>query len=367
MDTLGHLTSLASTDLDGRYVNQGGGTMTGLLTLAANGLKVGTNQLVISSGNVGIGTTVPESALHVASTGFRTIYARNLGTSLRTYAVWGESAGTNGRGVFGDATASSGTTFGVRGHSASISGRGVYGHATASSGGTDGVRGESVSTNGRGVHGLATASSGTTYGVRGVAFSPNGFGVFCDGDFGGTGAKHFIQPHPTDASKEIRFVSLEGNESGTYFRGSTNLTSGRAVIEVPEEFRLVTESERLTVQLTSKGPALLWYESKDLERIVIRGDRDVEFDYFVNGVRRGFADLKLIRENHAYVPEVRGIPYGTQYREGHRRVLVENGILNPDFTPNEQKAVEMGWTLRDPTSEELSRHEAARLADGGTR
>lgn len=34
---------------------------------------------------------------------------------------------------------------------------------------------------------------------------------------------------------------------------------------------------------------------------------DVEFDYFVNGVRRGFADLELIRENYAYVPDVRGV------------------------------------------------------------
>ena len=85
-----------------------------------------------------------------------------------------------------------------------------------------------------------------------------------------------------------------------------------------------------------------------------------------NPVRRGFADLELIRENHAYVPETRGVPYGAQYREAHRQILVHNGILNPDFTPNERKAGEMGWTLRDPTSEELSRYEVARLADGGT-
>ena len=141
--------------------------------------------------------------------------------------------------------------------------------------------------------------------------------------------------------------------------------NGRVVIEVPEEFRLVSETEGLTVQLTAKGPdAGLWVESESLERVVVRGNGDVGFNYFVNGVRRGFADMQLIRENHAYVPQVRAQPYGTQYREGHRRILVENGILNPDFTPNEQKAAEMGWTLRDPTSEELSRYEAA-ISDQG--
>ena len=64
---------------------------------------------------------------------------------------------------------------------------------------------------------------------------------------------------------------------------------------------------------------------------------DVEFDYFVNGLRRGYEDIRLIRENTSYVPEITDIgkPYGTQYSEGHRRILVENGILNPDFTPNE--------------------------------
>ena len=77
--------------------------------------------------------------------------------------------------------------------------------------------------------------------------------------------------------------------------------------------------------------------------------------------------MELIRENHAYVPKTRGVPYGTQYREGHRRILVENGILNPDFTPNEQTAARMRWNLRDPTSKELSRYEVARAAEGGTR
>ena len=45
-----------------------------------------------------------------------------------------------------------------------------------------------------------------------------------------------------------------------------------AVIEVPEEFRHVTEADGLTVQVTAMGPARLWVESKGLEKIEVRGD-----------------------------------------------------------------------------------------------
>jgi len=214
------------------------------------------------------------------------------------------------------------------------------------------VFGESCSTGGTGVYGTATDRSGVTHGVIGKTASPVGFGVFSFGDYGGTGAKNFIQPHPYDPSKEIRFVCLEGNESGTYFRGSTQLVDGRAVIDVPEEFRLVSELDGLTVQVAAMGPnAGSWVEFKNIDKIVVASNGNVEFDYFVNGIRRGFADLEFTHENHAYVPKVRGVPYGTQYCEKHRQILLENGILNADFTANEETAAMMGWTLRDPEPE----------------
>ena len=208
-----------------------------------------------------------------------------------------------------------------------------------------------------GVFGTAIATSGVNAGVFGYTSSPSGYGVYFSGGLGGTGTKSFVQPHPNDPTKQINFVSLEGNESGTYFRGSSRLANGKAVIDVPEEFRLVTELEGLTVQVTPIGAeVVLWIESKNLDRIAIRGSQDVEFDYFVNGVRRGYADVQLIRENHAYVPEVRGVPYGTQYPEAVRQILVENGTLNPDYTPNEQTAAMLGRTLKEPNEQHYSSH-----------
>ena len=177
--------------------------------------------------------------------------------------------------------------------------------------------------------------------------------VTVSGNFTVTGAKNFLQPHPSDPTKAIRFTCLEGNESGTYFRGSARLFDGVAEIEVPEVFRLASEREGLTVQLTARGPrADLWVETKDLNTIIVRGAYDVEFDYFVNGVRRGFANLPTIVDNKSIKPQVRDVPFAPEMPADYRQILVGNKILNPDFTPNETTARRMGWKLRDPEAHE---------------
>ena len=51
--------NIASTVTPSNYVAVAGSTMSGVLNLPANGLIAGTNQLVLSGGNVGIGTTSP--------------------------------------------------------------------------------------------------------------------------------------------------------------------------------------------------------------------------------------------------------------------------------------------------------------------
>ncbi len=51
---------------DGRYLQLAGGTLSGALTLPANGLTVAGNQLVLAGGNVGIGTATPGAPMEVA-------------------------------------------------------------------------------------------------------------------------------------------------------------------------------------------------------------------------------------------------------------------------------------------------------------
>ena len=91
-------------------------------------------------------------------------------------ALWGETAGTNGVGVYGSASASSGNAGGGWFQSASTSGFGVFGYASANSGITYGLAGQSASTDGIGVSGYASAASGLTSGVRGISDSTNGRG-----------------------------------------------------------------------------------------------------------------------------------------------------------------------------------------------
>ena len=63
--TKSFVSGAVSTATSG-YLPLGGGTMTGPLVVPANGLTAGTNQLVLSGGNVGIGTTSPIAQFSVA-------------------------------------------------------------------------------------------------------------------------------------------------------------------------------------------------------------------------------------------------------------------------------------------------------------
>ncbi|MCM2280955.1 MAG: hypothetical protein NDI61_03815 [Bdellovibrionaceae bacterium] len=85
-------------------VNKAGDTMTGALTLPANGLAVGTNQLVVTGGNVGIGTNSPYSASSALS--IKSSVAAHLGSAinsgnstLRLEYDGGASLGSIGGGV----------------------------------------------------------------------------------------------------------------------------------------------------------------------------------------------------------------------------------------------------------------------------
>jgi hypothetical protein len=101
--------------------------------------------------------------------------------------------------------------------------------------------------------------------------------------------------------------------------------------------------------------AILWVESQDLERIVVKGDVDVEFHYFVNGVRRGYRDVEIVADNSAYAPRYRGVPFGRNYPQEIQQILIDNGTLNPDLTPNEDTAAALGRTLEDLDPELVER------------
>ena len=254
----------------------------------------------------------------------------------------------SGQGVYGYATSSTGTTYGAFGEASSPEGTGVRGYASATKGDTEGVYGSVHSPDGEAVQARNHATTGLAYGVHGRTGSSAGFGVFAQGKLGATGSKSFIQPHPKDPSKNINFICLEGNENGTYFRGKGRLVNGRAEIDIPEEWKLVTDAQGITVQVStirSLGQITVMEQSRS--RIIVIGTEDCEFNYFVNGVRRGFTKYEPYETNHGFKPDVRGVPFGSQYPKALRDILVGNGILNADYTPNEATAARLGWKLKD--------------------
>jgi hypothetical protein len=125
--------------------------------------------------------------------------------------------------------------------------------------------------------------------------------VTVSGNFTVTGVKNFAMPDPADGSKAIYFTSLEGPEAGTYYRGTAKTVNGEAIVKLPGYFARITEAERMTVQLTPVGAfGQVYVASRTPEQIVIKtakGADDVEFDYFVQGIRKGYLDYQTVRDN----------------------------------------------------------------------
>ncbi|MBK8598023.1 MAG: hypothetical protein IPN83_21075 [Holophagales bacterium] len=263
------------------------------------------------------------------------VYGIGPNTGRLTYGVLGESATTanDAAGVLGRATGAAPSVFsniaavaGVRGEGAS---RGVLGIAGPS--GT-GVRGLSMNAAGNSLQSAGSLGVDTTY------------GVFASGNLGATGTKPFVDPHPYRAGTVIRYVALEGPEAGTYFRGRGVFVKGVAVIEVPESFRLVTDEEGLTVQVTPIGRAAAFGVTRiGLDSIEVESTRDGEFSYLVQGVRKTFKDWQVVVEGDEFRPESASSTIPGYLSERQKRSLIESGVYNEDGTVNLNTARRLGW------------------------
>ncbi len=251
----------------------------------------------------------------------------NFAPSGTNWGVYGSNHSNSGIGVGGYEDASSGTTYGVYGESSSSSGTGVYGSAPL-----NGVA--AYSSNGNGFYvahaaddGLEIADGQASYGVYIPGVSTTGV-IANAAQLGGyfhettnniesriawrtgginygilsNGAKAFVQANPTDASKSIIYISLEGGEAGTYYRGTAQLLDGTARVTLPEHFSLVTEQQGLTVQVTPREDCNgLYVAEVTTTYIVVKelggGTSDARFDFLINGVRLGYADFQVTVDN----------------------------------------------------------------------
>jgi hypothetical protein len=249
---------------------------------------------------------------------------------------WGGYYGVYGWGGYAGVTGG-GNAYGVYGTCAN--GAGVYG--SGQNPGSSGVHG---------------------YGDFGVYGEGTTYGVYSAGNFAATGTKSFVEPHPTDPTKTIRYVALEGPEAGTYFRGTARTVGREAVIEVPETFRIVTAEEGLTVQLTPVGEfAQMAVFSQDLSQIVVRSTREVTFHYLVQGVRRAFKDWQVLAEGQEFRPASPDQKMPSWLTEEAKSRLISNGTYDSDGTVNMNTAERLGWAQkwRDEASAKAAQEAAA--------
>jgi len=265
-----------------------------------------------------------------------TVIAASPGTGT---ILGSNSANTNGSSGVAGSAVGSGEVSGVLGVIETVAGAG--------SAGVRGVARLAPGVEGRsGVAGRLDSPIGNLLasGFLGHRVGDANYGVYSAGNSASTGEKMFVEPHPTDASKVIRYVSLEGPEAGTYFRGRAKFERGLATIEVPEHFRAVTDPQGLSVQITPIGQMATYAVLKiGLDQIVVQGSRNVEFFYTINGVRRAFRDHRPIAQGHEFMPESPDAQIPSHLPEEVKLRLIQNGTYKENGEVNPETAERLGW------------------------
>ena len=108
--------------------------------------------------------------------------------------------------------------------------------------------------------------------------------LYVNGAFGAT-SKSFVIPHPTKENHELRHGSLEGPEYGVYVRGKAS-----DVVELPEYWTGLVDSETITVQLTPIGDHHAWVEKIEDNKVFIGGG---EAFYLVQAERKDIDKLEV--------------------------------------------------------------------------
>ena len=285
-----------------------------------------------------------------------------INTAVIGNGVYGQG-GAFGFGVVGQIASDNHDAAGVFGDTGFVNPDGPYNAAGVRGEGRTGVLGISghFLNGGEGVTGTIVDGSGAeiTYGSLGTSFGtdPSGgsppWGVFSGTTIGAVGTKHFLEPHPSDPKLVISYISLEGPEAGTYFRGRAKFQNGMARIPVPEHFRFVTDPEGLTVQITPIGAMASFAVMKmDLNEIVVQASRNVEFSYLVQGVRATYKDTVPVQRTDVFMPRSAGSKLPLGLSPAQKRLLIQNGTYREDGTVNMETARRLGW---DKVWEERSR------------
>lgn len=289
--------------------------------------------LMVTSGNIGVGTTSPAQSMHATGNvrfdgryayfganqslygdGSSALYWNNNHANT-TQIILRDAQNTQYGRIYGNGD---GTNFGL------MDGDGNWSYLAAkdsytafrinnsekvriTSGGNVGIGTSSpadrLQVNGHiRASGMLTGTPDATYGNGGRMRdrgNDNGFSVDWVGSqlrfyIENVWVKTFIIDHPDDKDKYLIHTTLEGPENGVYYRGSAKLSDGKAEVELPDYFNSLTQDGSATVILTSKGkkPYLLSYDEFEGNQFKVYGDcEDCEFDWEVKAKRQDVPDL----------------------------------------------------------------------------
>ena len=106
----------------------------------------------------------------------------------------------------------------------------------------------------------------------------------------------------------------------------------------------------------------MYVASKSLRRIVVRSEKDLEFDYLVQGVRRAYKDFEPVAEGMEFAPRSAEDRMPLYLNEENKRRLIANGTYNADGTVNVGTAERVGWTRiwKEREEQERAAAEASR-------
>ncbi len=203
--------------------------------------------------------------------------------------------GSGGLGVWGSGYTAGGQFININGY--------INDGGWAASGG-DGVRGWTDAPHVSGKFYWRNPNDGSVPMEVGVAFTA----INDKYTISGSGIKAFAQNDPDDENGQVVFVTLEGDESGTYTRGTGRIEGGEARVSLSPGFAAATNPDiGLTAMVTPRGAAVpLAIAELTADALVVRGggpeaDGTV-FDFAVYGLRLGFEHRPAVQEKREDAP-----------------------------------------------------------------
>jgi hypothetical protein len=141
-------------------------------------------------------------------------------------------------------------------------------------------------------------------GTNGPTVKVNPDSVSVEGDLSVSGSKNFVQSVDTDdGEKDVYYSAVEAGTPHTEVSGVAELEDGRAEVDLPEHFSMVTDpDEPLMVQVTPHARERVHPQvtERSTHRIVVEefegSTGSYEVSYTVKGTREGFADEDVVRD-----------------------------------------------------------------------